>query len=106
LPSTAYAYTVRARDGSNNVSAPSATAPVTTPSAATPLFADGFESGSLGAWTSAAGLAPESTDVRSGGFAVEGNTANGNTVARKTLSSTFADGYARVAFEIKSQVAQ
>ena len=44
--------------------------------------------------------------MRTGGFAAEGNTANGNTVARKTLSSTYADGYARVAFEIKSQSSQ
>ena len=106
LAGSTYGYTVRARDASNNVSAPSATASVTTPAAATPLFADGFESGTLAAWTSSAGLTPESTDVRTGGFAVEGNTTNGNTVARKTLSSTFADGYGRVAFELKSQVSQ
>jgi ubiquinone biosynthesis protein Coq4/chitodextrinase len=106
LASTTYGYTVRARDASNNVSAASATASATTPAAATPIFADGFESGTLAAWTSSSGLTPESTDVRTGGFAVEGNTANGNTFARKTLSSTFADGYARVAFELKSQVSQ
>ena len=106
LAGTTYGYTVRARDASNNVSAPSATASATTPAAATPVFADGFESGNLSAWTSSAGLVVESTDVRTGGFAVEGNTANGNTVARKTLSSTFADGYGRVAFEMKSQSSQ
>ena len=55
LPSTAYTYAVQARDGSNNVSAPSAGVPVTTPAAATPVFADGFESGNLSAWTSSAG---------------------------------------------------
>ena len=54
--STAYTYAVQARDGSNNVSAPSAGVPVTTPAAATPVFADGFESGNLSAWTSSAGL--------------------------------------------------
>jgi len=31
---------------------------------------------------------------------------NGNTFARKTLPATYADGYARVAFELKSQAAQ
>src|SRR5438552_7161260 len=72
LPSSAYTYTVRAWDASNNVSAPSAPAPASTPAASTPLFADGFESGALAAWTSSAGLTPESTDVRTGQFAVEG----------------------------------
>ena len=70
------------------------------------MFADGFESGNLSAWTSSAGLAAEGSDVRTGVFAVEGNTTNGNTSPRKTLSSTFADGYGRVAFELKSLVSQ
>jgi chitodextrinase/ubiquinone biosynthesis protein Coq4 len=106
LASTTYGYTVRARDGANNVSAPSAVASVTTPAAGTPVFADGFESGTLAAWTSSAGLTPENTDARTGSYAVEGNTSNGNTVARETLASTYADGYGRVAFEMKSQVSQ
>ena len=106
LAQTTYGYTVRARDGSNNASALSGVASVTTPAAIPSLFADGFESGTLAAWTSSAGLAPESTDVRTGGVAVEGNTTSGNTVARETLSATFADGYARLGFELKSQVSQ
>ena len=51
-------------------------------------------------------LSIENTDVRTGGFAAEGNTTNGNTFARKTLSSTYPDGYGRLAFELKSQVSQ
>ena len=70
------------------------------------MFADGFESGNLSAWTSSAGLVVENTDVRSGGFAAEGNTTTGNTFAKKTLGSTYADAYARVGFELKSQVSQ
>ena len=106
LAQTTYGYTVRA-DGRTSAQRLGASAAVRDDAvAATPLFADGFESGTLAAWTSSAGLTPESTDVRTGGFAVEGNTTNGNTVARKTLSGTFADGYARVAFEIKSQSSQ
>ena len=81
LAQTTYSYAVRARDASNNVSLLSATASATTPAATPPLFADGFESGTLAAWTSSAGLTPESTDVRTGALAVEGNTANGNTFA-------------------------
>jgi len=106
LPSTTYGYTVRARDAANNVSAQSASAPVTTPAAATPVFADGFESGNLSAWTSSAGLVVEGTDVRTGAFAAEGNTTNGNTFARKTLGATYSDAYARLGFELKSQVSQ
>ena len=45
LASTTYSYAVRARDAAGNVSAPSAGAPVTTPAAPPPVFADGFESG-------------------------------------------------------------
>ncbi len=104
--STAYTYTVKARDGVGNTSTPSADAAVTTPAAPVPVFADGFESGTLGAWTTSAGLTVQGTDVRSGGYAAEGNTTNGNTFARKTLPATYADGYARVAFELKSQAAQ
>ena len=55
LASTAYSYTVQARDAVNNVSAVSAGASTTTPAAAAPVFGDGFESGTLGAWTSSAG---------------------------------------------------
>jgi hypothetical protein len=106
LPSTAYGYTVRARDASNNTSAASTISSVTTPAGATPVFADGFESGNLSAWTSSAGLLVENTDIRTGGFAAEGNTTNGNTFARKTLGATYTNAYARLGFELKSQVSQ
>jgi fibronectin type 3 domain-containing protein len=106
LAGTSYAYTVRARDTSNNVSAESTAANVTTPAAAPPVFADGFESGDLSAWTSPTGLAVESTDVHSGSFAAEANTTNGATFAKRSLPSTYDDGYARLAFEVKSQSSQ
>ena len=104
--STAYTYTVKARDGVGNVSAASPDGIVTTPAAPAPLFADGFESGNLTAWTSSAGLTAQGTTVRSGLFAAEGNTTVGNTFAKKTLAATLADGYGRVAFQVKSQVSQ
>ena len=44
--------------------------------------------------------------MRSGLFAAEGNTTVGNTFAKKTLAATLADGYGRVAFQVKSQVSQ
>ena len=76
------------------------------PAAAVPVFANGFESGDLSAWTSSGGLTVESTDVRTGGFAAEGNTTNGNTFAKKTLTASYTDAYAWLGFELKSQSAQ
>jgi hypothetical protein len=80
--------------------------PVTTPAANAPAFSDGFESGNLNAWTPKGGLVPETPDAASGSWAVEGNTTNGTTYAKKTLGSTFNDGYARTAFKVISQVSQ
>ena len=104
--STTYQYTVRARDRAGNLSAPSGAATVSTPGGPVPIFSDGFESGNLSAWTSSAGLAVETTTVHGGGFAAEGNTTNGGTYAKKTLPSTYADGYGRVYFNVKSTSSQ
>jgi chitodextrinase len=106
LAGTTYSYAVRARDASGNVSPLSALAPATTPAAALPLFADGFESSDLSAWTASGGLVVESTDSHSGQSAAEGNTTLGSTYARRALGSTYSDAYARVAFEVKSQASQ
>ncbi len=106
LPNTTYQYDVVARDGAGNRSAPSADASVTTPAPPVPVFADGFETGDLSAWTSTGGLSVEGTDVHAGAFAAEANTINGATYAKKTLASTYADGYGRVAFDVKSQASQ
>ncbi|HEX8990496.1 MAG TPA: fibronectin type III domain-containing protein [Anaerolineales bacterium] len=82
-------------------------APTATPTAVSlPVFSDGFESGDLSAWTSSAGLSVESTTVHTGLYAAEGNTTNGNTYAKKTLASTYADGYARIYFNLVSYASQ
>ena len=67
-------------------------------------FQNGFEAGLTG-WTSSAGLVVESTTVHSGGFAAEGNTTNGATYAKKTITAT-RDGYARLYFNVKSAASQ
>ncbi len=103
LADSTHTYSVRARDLSGNVSSFSAAVSVTVPSAGVPVFADGFESADSSAWTVAPGLTVESTDVRTGGFAAEGNTTAGLTFAKKTLSGTYPDAYARVAFEVIAQ---
>ena len=106
VASSAYSYTVRARDFAGNFSALSAPALVTTPAAAPPIFADGFESGNTSAWTSSAGLAVQGSLVRTGAFAAQGNTTTGNVFAKETLGATYSDAYSRVAFDLLSQVSQ
>jgi len=103
LGATTHTYAVLARDQASNVSALSAPASATTPAAATPLFSDGFESGTFGAWTSNGGLALESTDAHSGTVAAEGVATNGAVYAKKTLPvGPYSDAYARVWVEMKT----
>jgi hypothetical protein len=104
-PGTTYSYTVRARDAAGNVSAASDPATVTTPAQPPPLFADGFESGSLAAWTSAsAGMTVQAAEVHSGAAAARA-TGSGTTAgyARKTLAGTYPDLYYRAWVQILAQ---
>jgi iron/zinc purple acid phosphatase-like protein C/fibronectin type III domain protein/calcineurin-like phosphoesterase family protein len=77
-----------------------------TPTLRVPVFRDGFESGNLSAWTSSAGLTVQTTLVHSGTYAAQGNTTNGNTYAKKTLSTNYTDGYGRVYFNLVSYSSQ
>ena len=102
-PSTTYQYAVRARDAAGNTSAYSPPAGATTPAGVAP-FQNGFEAGFTG-WTSSGGLALEGSTLHSGRFAAEGNTTNGATYAKKTVTAVL-DGYARVYFNLKSAASQ
>ncbi len=104
-PATSYLYQVFAQDTAGNTSSGSVTG-ITTPGSSPPVFADGFDSGNLNAWTSKAGLTIESTQVHSGSFAAEANTVNGNTYAKKTLPSTYADAYSAIWINVKSTSSQ
>lgn len=104
--STTYSYTVRARDTSGNPSAQSAPRSVTTLAPPVPIFADGFESGDLSAWTTTGGLVAQTADVRTGTQAAEGNVTAAAAYAKKNLGGTYLDAYARVGFKTKSQSAQ
>ena len=95
-----HTYTVSAIDTAGNEGGQSDPVTVTTSSQAPPIFADGFEGGNLKAWTSSGGLGVESTTVRSGQFAAESTTSGGAAYAKKTLPSTYTDGYARTGFDI------
>ena len=103
---TTYQYQVVARDAVGNLSPPSPVASVTTPSPTLPVFTDGFETGNLSAWTSTAGLTVQGTLTHAGAFAAQANTTNGNTYAKKTLPTTYADGYSRIWFNLQSTSSQ
>jgi hypothetical protein len=66
------------------------------------VFSDGFESGNLGAWTSSGGLTVQTTYKHAGSYAARGQTTNGATYGKKTLPATYAEGYARLYFNLLS----
>lgn len=106
LGSSTHLYSVRSRDIAGNVSSLTPTLSVTTPPPPVPVFADGFESGTLSLWKPTAGLVVEGTTVHGGTHAVEGNTSNGGTYAKLTLPGTYGDAYARVWFDVIAQPGQ
>jgi len=69
----------------------------------TPLFSDGFESGTLSSWTASAGLTVQTATVHSGTYAAEGSTITGQTYAVKQLSSTYSNLYYLTYVNVKSQ---
>jgi hypothetical protein len=98
-------YAVSAVDGAGNESPLSSTVTVTT-SSSTPVFSDGFESGSLSAWSSKGGLTVQTTTVRTGTYAALASTTTAGNYAKRTLPSTYNDGYARTAFNLVAQTGQ
>jgi chitodextrinase len=88
---TTYSYTVTATDAAANVSAPSPAAVVTTGPASPPptvVFADDFESGGLGGWTSNAGVTAVSAGAHAGTWAARETSTGTATSAYKTLAAT------------------
>jgi chitodextrinase len=99
---TPYTYTVRARDAASNSSGDSNAVPVTTP-AASVLFQDDFETGSLGAWTTVSGLtAASGYPAPSGGVYVARGIASGTgaTSAYRAWSPTIPELYAQFRFKV------
>ncbi|MGZ4589809.1 MAG: metallophosphoesterase [Actinomycetes bacterium] len=103
LASSHHQYAVRARDVAGNVSSLTVNADVTTPPPPAPVFADGFESGTLSLWKPTAGLAVQGATVHGGTHAAEGNTQNGGTYAKVTLPGSFGDAWARAWFDVVAQ---
>jgi parallel beta-helix repeat protein len=97
-----HSYQVRARDASGNLSAFSNTAWAATPMVAV-LFHDGFETGDLSKWTSAAGLVVQQTEVFDGSFAARASGTNTAAFATKQLTSTESNLYTQLHFNVSSQ---
>lgn len=101
-PSTPYTYTLIARDLAGNASAPSSPASTTTPaSGGAVLFSDGFESGTLAAWTNL-GMTVQGTEVSTGTKAARGVSVSSAAWAWHAVSPTMTEPYYRVRFKIVS----
>jgi hypothetical protein len=88
-PAEAYAgpdsFSYQVTDGQGETSAPATITITVTP----PLFADGFESGALAAWTRTAGAVVRTATPRTGTFELDvDSTSGGPAYARRTLGGT------------------
>ena len=101
--STTYSYTVVAYDEANNVSPASNTASVTTTSGGMVLFSDGFESGTMGAWTSNTGMQVQQAQVFDGNWSARMTSTGAQTFAYDQLSSTYTEVSYTVAVKVVSQ---
>jgi fibronectin type 3 domain-containing protein len=99
-PHTSYTYKLKAKDGAGNLSGFSNTASATTGD----VFADGFETGNLSAWTSVSGLNAQQQLVDAGLWAARA-TSNGTagSSAQVTLDAARADLYYRTRFHVVGQ---
>ncbi|WP_392544108.1 metallophosphoesterase family protein [Oryzobacter telluris] len=73
-----------------------------TAAAGSTLFADGFESGGTGAWTTSTGLVVQQAVVSEGSFAARATTTGGAAYASRTLASTQPDLVASLALQLVS----
>ncbi len=97
--SGADSFTYQATDSKGATSSPgTVSATVIVPA----LFSDGFESGTLAAWTTSRGLVVQNTVVSTGSFAARGTSSNGVSYAKKTLGSTYSDVTYRTRFRAQT----
>jgi hypothetical protein len=103
-PGAVYVYAVRARDAAGNVSPASAPVSLTVPAQPGTIFSDGFESGSMSAWTSVSQVTVRSGDAHSGSWAAE---AQSTTSTRGFASALLPGAYDAVSvgawFKVVSQ---
>ena len=66
------------------------------------VFAEGFESGTMSAWTTNVGLAVQNTTVHSGSYAAGASSTGAATYARDTFGSSYSSLYLRTYFMVKA----
>ncbi|MEP6753182.1 MAG: carboxypeptidase regulatory-like domain-containing protein [Candidatus Dormiibacterota bacterium] len=66
------------------------------------VFADGFESGSMSAWTTNSGLVVQSSTVHAGTYAAQAVSTGAATYARDTFASGYSSLYVRSYFQMRS----
>jgi fibronectin type 3 domain-containing protein len=98
-PHTSYSYQVLSRDLAGNTSALS---PAVSTSVGG-VVSDGFESGTLGGWTTVNGLTVQQQLVYTGSWAARATSTGAPAVATKTLSAPFPELFYRVRFQIVSK---
>jgi hypothetical protein len=102
-PGSTYSYSVQARDGVGNASTTCSAVSVTVPTAST-TFSDGFESGSMSAWTTVKRMSVESGSAYDASFSVRSRTTGGDpSYAVKVLPTVASEVYARTFFSISNQ---
>jgi hypothetical protein len=77
--------------------------PTSTPGAGTVLFADGFESGTMSAWTTNAGITVQQAEVFTGAWAGRGTSTGSATAAYRSLGSDETELYYRIRFKVINQ---
>ena len=105
-PGTRYSYVVRAIDASGNTSSASPTATVTTPSAIPGLlFGDGFETGSMDAWSGATAVTAQQGAAYAGSWGARAVAPDTTTAAWAywAMGSSQPELYYRLRFKIASQ---
>ena len=99
-PGSSHTYTVTASDGVHTGPPSPSSSPIIVQSLP---FADGFESGTLAAWTTVVGLDP-SADAHTGAWAAGGSsTGTSASYAERALSSTYGALYSRAWVKVDSQ---
>lgn len=114
-PGSTHSYSVRATDGVGNTSQMSGSISVTLPQPVQPtqapppppsgamIFSDGFESGTMGAWTTAAGLGLQSGDSHSGTWSAVAESAGSiPSYATESFGSGYFELYTNTWFKIDS----
>ncbi|MDQ3986384.1 MAG: metallophosphoesterase, partial [Actinomycetota bacterium] len=92
-----YTYQVAAEDGAGNLSTLTPPVQASTPSS---IFADGFETGSMSAWTKVVGMTVQQTDVFSGSNSARASTTGTASYANKTLPTDQQDAFYSLRFKI------